>query len=370
MNQPLDLLVSNSRASYYVGGTEVVSLHQAKGLARLGHHVTYVVRKVDTPSEYFQEFTDSIRREQLPIHIGEVATNAPYGDGHSWAIWNQEAAAFGIAAQDVYREAIANGADASVTHMSADSLYIPDAAPHIVHLHGSPKQTDPLIDVSMTRPDAGVAHSTSIEEWWHGNYPDLPMHTFRNGVPIETFYHPVDAERPIDILYVGRFLEHKGIQDILQAASPDQHIVIAGGGSYQPHIEALIRERGLQAEIVERPDNEQLALLYKHSKIFACPSRAKEGVLTTMLEAAAAGCAVVTSHGSGMSDAARHDQNSKLIVPGDVAALTLSFTQLLEDSTKRQQLAGVFQQEICDKWSWETKAKELEAIYETVLSSY
>ena len=30
----MNLLINNSRASYYVGGTEVVSLHQAEGLAR------------------------------------------------------------------------------------------------------------------------------------------------------------------------------------------------------------------------------------------------------------------------------------------------------------------------------------------------
>jgi glycosyltransferase involved in cell wall biosynthesis len=367
---PMNLLISNSRASYYTGGTEVVSLHQATGLARLGHTITYLVRESPEYSEYFTDFKETIRRDTLPIHIGEVATRSPYGNGHSWEIWNQEAAAFGVSAQEQYQNVVQNGFDLSITHMATDSLYMPESAPQALHLHGTPRQRDSLIDTSMTRPDYSIAHSSSIHEWWSEHYPDMPMGIFRNGVPTDVFDHSPEAQRPIDVLYVGRFLEHKGITDILEAATPDQSLVIAGSGVLREQIAAMIQERHLNAQIIDSPSNSELVELYKQAKIFACPSRAKEGVLTTMLEAGAAGCTVITTSGSGMSDLAVNEENSLLIAPGDVSALHDAFKDLLSDEHQRHTFAHAMQQMIQGSWSWDAKSKELEEIYEKICSRF
>lgn len=215
----------------------------------------------------------------------------------------------------------------------------------------------------MEKPQHTVAHSSSIHDWWSSRYPNVPMDVFRNGVPIDEFFQPVDAPRPIDILYVGRFLEHKGITDILDAATPDQSLVIAGRGEFRTELERRIRDKGLRAEIIDNPSNELLVALYKQAKVFACPSRAKEGVLTTMLEASAAGCAIVTATGSGMTDLAVDNHNSRLIAPQDVDSLQKIFDELLSDDTKRMKLAETMQETVCREWSWEHKAEQLESIY-------
>lgn len=366
----MNILISNSRASYYTGGTEVVSLHQATGLARLGHDITYLVREAPEHTGYYADFQDTIQRESLPIRIGEIATRAPYGNGHSWPIWNQEAAAFGVAAQSAYRDAIDDGIDLSVAHMATDSLYVPETSPHALHLHGTPRSRDSLIDVSMTRPDHSIAHSSSIHDWWSGNYPTMPMDIFRNGVPVDMFDHDSTAPRPIDILYVGRFLEHKGISDILEAATPDQCIVIAGSGMYRGRIAQIIYERQLDAQIVDSPSNTELVELYQQAKLFACPSRSKEGVLTTMLEAGAAGCAIVTTSGSGMSDLAVDSVNSRLAAPEDITSLAAIFNELLSNDTMRLHLAQTMQGTIKTSWSWSAKSKELERLYEKICSRF
>ncbi|PID31325.1 hypothetical protein CR983_01690 [Candidatus Saccharibacteria bacterium] len=364
----MDLLISNSRASYYIGGTEVVSMHQVEHLARFGHNILYVVRQVpeESKSEYFTDFEQRVRRDELPIEIARVAIDAPFGNGHSWDIWNEEARCFGEAAQGVYTSAMRK-ADASISHMSADALYLPDSKPQILHLHGSPKQRDELIDESMEHPTRTVAHAESIKQWWHNHYPDVPMDIFRNGVPFETFEHPVESDRPIDILYVGRLLAHKGVHDILAAANAEQKIVIAGSGNERDELQRTIRERSLDAELVDAPSQAEIIDLYKQSKIFACPSRGKEGVLTTMLEAGAAGCAVVTASGSGMTDLAKHRQNSRVVEPGDVAALSENFLSLLDDEPARLRIAKTMQDEIRENWSWEKRIKRLAALYEKAL---
>lgn len=366
----MNLLITNSRASYYVGGTEVVSLHQAIELARLGHTIDYVVRECATPSEYFLDFQATIAREHLPITIHSVAIDAPFGDGKSWVAWNQEALSFAIAALPLYL-AKQPSIDLFVAHLVTDTIGLPLDAPFVLHLHGSPQQPDMLIDSAMGRVTRAIAHSDSILAWWSGHYSLPSTYTFRNGVDSEVFSADAAAPRPIDILYVGRFLEHKGILDILNAVSTSARVVIAGSGPLEPEIQRIIQDRGLtHATIIRSPDNEALAELYRNAKIFACPSHAKEGVLTTMLEAAASGCAIVTSRGSGMTDVAQDGVNSLLVNPGDVQELATSFETLLSDTPMRQTYAERFQDEVRTRWSWKRKGQELESIYQDIITHY
>ncbi len=363
----MNIVISNSRASYYIGGTEVVSMHQAIWLAKAGHSIRYIIREVDDEllSGYFQDFLQKILTESLSINVERVPMAGPFGDGISWDIWDKEAQLFGISAQDAYLNSVA-WADLMVTHMSTDAIYIPRGIPHCLHLHGTPKNHSTIIDQAMGYPSHTIAHSTSIYDWWHNHYPDVPMEVFRNGVPVDTFYEAIEADRPIDILYVGRILKHKGIEDILLAADPEQRIVIAGKGHPEAvaRLKAIVSDRKLQVLFVNSPNNKTLVNLYKNSKIFACPSRGKEGVLTTMLEAGAAGCAVVTSSGSGMTDLAVHNSNSLIIRPGNTKELREAFAKLLHNKGTRLRLAKSMQDTIAENWSWKFRIKQLEEIYD------
>lgn len=366
----MNLLITNSRASYYVGGTEVVSLHQAIELARLGHVIDYVVRESTTPSEYFLDFQATIAREHLPVTIHSIAIDAPFGDGKSWIAWNQEALRFAIATLPLYL-AKRPSIDLFVAHLVTDTIGFPLDAPFVLHLHGSPHRSDMLIDSAMGRVTRAIAHSDSIHAWWSEHYSLPSTYIFRNGVDSEVFSANVDTTRPIDVLYVGRFLEHKGILDILNAVSPSTRVVIAGSGPLEPEIRSIIRHRELScASILRSPDNKTLAELYRSAKIFACPSRAKEGVLTTMLEAAASGCAIVTSRGSGMTDVAQDCVNSLLVDPGDAPGLATAFETLLSDALTRQAYAERFQDEVRTRWSWKRKGQELESIYQDIITHY
>lgn len=362
----MNIVISNSRASYYVGGTEVVSMHQAVWLARAGHSIRYIVRAVedDLLSDYFRDFIQKIQTESLEIDMERISIKGPFGDGTSWEVWDKEAQLFGVSASSIYLDSM-EWADLMVTHMSTDSIYIPREIPHCLHLHGTPKARRAIINQAMEYPSYTVAHSTSIYDWWHGYYPNIPMEVFRNGVPVDIFYEIVEADRPIDILYAGRILEHKGIDNILLAASPIQKIVIAGKGrpDYIAKLKAIASDRKLQVIFVNSPNNKTLINLYKKAKIFACPSRGKEGILTTMLEAGAAGCAVVTTSGSGMTDLAIHGDNSLIVEPGDTKELGNAFKELLCNKETRLKLAKSMQYTILNEWSWRIKINQLENIY-------
>lgn len=361
------LNIVNPHASYYLGGTEVVTLNQALSLAKRGHTVRYFTRQPDNYSDYFEEF----RRDatQFDVEIIEILLeeSVPYADG-SWPLYYYISSQFGMAAQAAYAQY--DDADLFVTHLSADALFLPSNTKNVIHLHGTPSQTDALMSTAMTRPNLGVAHSTSIQSWWGAQFPKLPMDIFRNGIDTRLYAGLPDEPRIIDVLYVGRFLPHKGIDDILQAVSPDMTTVIAGHGPYLDTLKAIAKQRNLtKVTFIDTPSTVELRQLYASSKLFVCPSRAKEGVLTTMLEASSSGCAIVTASGSGMTDLIVNGKNGRVIAPSDILGLADTLTQLLANDSIRHSLARQVQSDIQSSWSWDSKATELEQIYEHALKS-
>lgn len=357
--------IISPHASLYLGGMEIVTLQMARHLAKHGITVRFFTRKTDIPSDAYQQLLNE-QSDLLKVIEVPLSAHTPLPNG-TWPIFYQIARDFGIAAKVFYSKY--SDADLFITHLSVDSLFIPKSAKIILHLHGSPDTTDPLMEAAVQIPISTLCHSYSIKDWWTNNFPHLTPSVFHNGIDTTFFTGEPDAERPIDILYVGRFMEHKGIDDILQTVQAGQKVVIAGNGQYLPALEEIVRKRGLENAITfyNKPTTETIRELYQKAKIFACPSKGKEGLLTTLLEAGASGCAIVTTSGSGMTDLVENGRNGIVVSPGDSSALRASFDGLLKNREKRLALAQAIQKEIRESWSWNAKSLELKELYHAAL---
>lgn len=358
--------IVSPHASHYLGGMEIVTLQIAKHLAELGVEVRFFTRKVDCPSDVYQRLKE---RSSTLLKIIEIplAPNTSYPDG-TWPRFYHLSCTFGAAATPYYERY--RDADLFITHLSVDSHFIPQKSRTLLHLHGNPEQVDPLMEAAVGIPSTTLAHSESIKHYWKLHFPDLNPILFQNGIDTDSFTGDPDGDRPIDILYVGRFLEHKGILDILNAVRSTQRIIIAGNGAALiPRIHQIINSRSLEdaVTIIDTPSTETIQQLYRQAKIFACPSRGREGVLTTMLEAGASGCAIVTTSGSGMTDFAQNNSNAVVLPPGDIIGLQDAFDMLLANPVKRISLASAAQSEIRQNWTWRHKASQLKDIYQHAL---
>lgn len=352
--------IVSPHASYYLGGMEVVTLQMARYLAKNGNAIRFFTRKTNTPTDIFQQLVAE-SGEYLEIIEVPLPETTPLADS-TWPTFYRITCDFGVAAQPYYQKY--SDADFFVTHLSVDTLFTPKDSRTILHLHGTPSVTDPLMEAALALPNLTVAHSESIKEWWSNNSALNPR-VFQNGIDTLAFTGEVTAERPIDILYVGRFMEHKGVDDVLRAARANQTIAVAGNGPYLNELKAIARDRGIENSVTfyDTPSTATIQQLYQQAKVFACPSRGREGVLTTLLEAGASGCAVVTASGSGMTDIIKDGVNGVVVAPGDVAHLEKAFDSLLQDTEQRISLAQALQAEIRERWSWDSKARQLEEIY-------
>jgi glycosyltransferase involved in cell wall biosynthesis len=357
--------VISPHASHYLGGMEVVTIEMARYLSRNGVSVRFFTRKVTKKSDLFRQL---LKEASSTLTIQEVTLPAstPLPDG-TWPKFYQISNDFGLAAKPLYK--IHSGADLFVTHLSIDSLFVPDGSTCVLHLHGSPVKTDPRMDSAVKIPELTIAHSRSISEWWCSQYPFLNPSIFQNGIDTKVFYGNPFSNRPIDVLYVGRFMEHKGIDTILNSATDSMNIAIAGNGLYLNKLKEIAKRRGLVGSVAffDTPSSKFIKQLYKRSKIFACPSQGREGVLTTLLEAAASGCSIVTASGSGMTDIVKNQQNGTVIMPGDIAALSGALKTLLSDTGRRIELAVNIQSEVQSYWSWKSKIVQLKELYNEAL---
>ena len=143
-----------------------------------------------------------------------------------------------------------------------------------------------------------------------------------------------DRPKQPRILAVARMLERKGVQYLIQAlaglhAPFALHVV--GDGPYLPALRDLARRCGVHVVFhgAVANDSPLLRELYETSRIFALPST-MENFPVVLLEAMAAGAAIVTTAGTGCAEVVG---DGALLVPvGDVDATRQALARLMGDA--------------------------------------
>lgn len=145
---------------------------------------------------------------------------------------------------------------------------------------------------------------------------------------------------------VSTFGEQKGLPTLLQAAAllRDRglrfRMMLVGEGPLRAGLEADARQRGL-ADCVEftgwRPD--AATALLPTFDIFV-QSSYWEAMSVVILEAMAAGTAIVATRVGENGDVLTHDQSAVLVEPRDADSLANGLARVIEDSGYRQRLAA------------------------------
>lgn len=151
---------------------------------------------------------------------------------------------------------------------------------------------------------------------------------------------------PSDARVVGIVAQLRPEKDhltLLRAAAqvhrshPDTHFVLVGEGECRPSIEALRAELGLVAHVHLaglRRDSGNLHHLFDLSVL--CSTT--EALSNSLLEAIAAGNAVVATDVGGNPDVVKDGTNGRLCPPGDADALAAAMSALLSDEDEARRL--------------------------------
>ncbi len=145
-------------------------------------------------------------------------------------------------------------------------------------------------------------------------------------------------------------------------ADPALHLVVAGDGPLRGELEALAGSSGLAGRAHFLGWWEDLPALYADLDVLALSSR-NEGTPVCLLEAMAAGVAVVATRVGGVPDMVRHGETGLLVPAGDPAALAAAVATLLADPERRLALGLAGRRAVYPAYDVKTLIARVEALY-------
>jgi len=365
----MKILIYQPRASYYVGGGEVVVINQAINLIKDGFDVCFVTSKASwiLESEIFvkfkENFSNNIVQIEIPNNLKSIYDVNP---GHDWVRWDLESLHFGLHARKIIESMTY---DVGVCHLPLDLVALNDSRRNIVYLHGYPETLNYACELVLHRQHEYVAVSQKVKEEWSKLIKDREIESVCNGIDTKHFSPEVGKIKKHDILFVGRLVQNKGILNLLPTfkdlvlENSKIKIGIVGTGPLYEEIKSFINDNNLASniEIYGYVLEGKLLELYRDSKIAVLPSLGKEGILTTALEATACGVPVITSQGLGLDEYIQNEKNGFLVNPDNQPEIKGLIKKILEDDNLLGNLSKQARDLSLD-WDWSIKIKELERI--------
>lgn len=191
-----------------------------------------------------------------------------------------------------------------------------------------------------------------------------------NGVELDT--HPDIAPVPTSgptILFIGRHESRKGLAVLLEAMAelpPDVRLWVAGEGPETVALRARVAGDP-RIEWLGRISEADKAARLRAADVFCAPSLGGESFGVVLLEAMAAGTAVVATSIAGYAKVARVDVDALLVPPGDPSALAVALSRVLGDAGLRAALVASGHGR-ASEFSMDRLAEMYEGIFERVLS--
>jgi phosphatidylinositol alpha-mannosyltransferase len=211
-----------------------------------------------------------------------------------------------------------------------------------------------------------------IDRFFPGEYRVIPNGVdtgrFRRAVPIARWQ---DGTR--NILFVGRFEPRKGLLDLLKAyrilrkTGCRCRLLVVGGGPQEREARRYIVTRKLAGvEFLGRVSDEERDALFKTADVYCSPATGRESFGIVLLEAMAAGTAIVCSDIHGYKGVVRRDREGLLVPPRSPKALAAALASILADDGRREAMAasGI---ERAEEFSWERVTGRVEDYYHFVI---
>lgn len=177
------------------------------------------------------------------------------------------------------------------------------------------------------------------------------------------------ATRPT-VLFCGRYEPRKGLEVLLEAMANLPDDVTLWVASEGVGLDVLERRYGTDRRIhwLGRVTDDEKIERLNAATAFCAPSLRGESFGIVLLEAMAAGAALVASDIDGYRQVATADYDSLLVAPGDPVALAAALSTVLDDADRRASLVANGH-ETAESFSMSRLAREYESIYRTLLAA-
>jgi glycosyltransferase involved in cell wall biosynthesis len=207
------------------------------------------------------------------------------------------------------------------------------------------------------------------------------IHVIPMGIDLnQRFTPPESRQESRKILFVGRLVEKKGVDYLIEAMPRvlekhgDRSLLIVGDGPERKRLEAKIVALGLgeQVRFLGAVRNEFLPDLYRTADVVVFPSVIagggdREGFGLVLVEALGCGCAVVGTDLPAMRDIFQQGKTGLIVPQKNSELLARKINCLLDNPQLRRNLGMAGRRYVLGRFNWDSIAHRYDALMDTLL---
>jgi glycosyltransferase involved in cell wall biosynthesis len=220
----------------------------------------------------------------------------------------------------------------------------------------------------------GHLHISDYSRRYFGHSMNSSAHVISGGVDIEKFSPDDNIKRERTILFVGRLLPHKGINDLVKAMPEDLSLEIIGRPSDTRYLMDLHNLAiGKQVSFRHECDDVALVNAYRRAACVVLPSvyrtmygsetRVPELLGQTLLEGMACGTPGICTDVASMPEIIEHGVSGFIVPPGDPATLGQRIKWLVDHPAEGTKMGQAARARVVDKFRWSQVVRRCLYIY-------
>jgi glycosyltransferase involved in cell wall biosynthesis len=209
-----------------------------------------------------------------------------------------------------------------------------------------------------------------------------PIHTIYHGIDLNLFRydHSPPSPPPYRILSVGRLVEKKGYDDLLQAVKLldacglDFEFVHIGSGELEGSIRKMIGELRLshRVKLLGTLVHREVLSWYRKSHCVALACKVagngdRDGIPNVLVEAMAVGCPVVATRVSAIPELVEHGATGSLVEPKNPSAMAHAILEVLLNGDRFQSHRQLARRRVEDRFDSSRCIVKLHALFREVL---
>jgi glycosyltransferase involved in cell wall biosynthesis len=176
------------------------------------------------------------------------------------------------------------------------------------------------------------------------------------------------------IVWLGRMTEIKRVDDLLRAFADvrgrgvDAVLALVGDGPNRGGLEQLAEQLGIRDAVRFTGFRRDVGSIYRASDVVALSS-ANEGTPVSLIEALAAGCAVVTTDVGGAVDVLDGGRVGFLVPAGDTKAFADRLEDLVRQPELRHEFGAAGREHVLARYSVDRLVHDIDRLYRRLLGA-